>query len=148
MPRLRRAIVNHLTDLVALAIAPPRAIGESGLSAVAAARLEAILACIERRYHEPHLSAAKIARSQGISLRYFHRLIEATGTSFTARVNELRLHRAFRHLTDPSATHLRISDIALQAGFSDISYFNRLFLARFGDVPSAIRHSAHGAARR
>lgn len=146
-PRLRRAIVNHLTDLVALAIAPPKAIGESGLSAVAASRLEAILACIERRYQEPDLSAAKIARSQGISPRYFHRLIETTGVSFTAQVNDLRLRCAFRHLTDPTATHLRISDIALQAGFSDISYFNRLFVARFGDVPSAIRHSARAAVR-
>jgi AraC-like DNA-binding protein len=79
-------------------------------------------------------------------LRYFHRLIETTGTSFTARVNELRLHCAYRHLTDPRASHQRISDIALQSGFSDISHFNRLFVARFGDVSGAIRRGAHGAA--
>jgi AraC-like DNA-binding protein len=29
--------------------------------------------------------------------------------------------------------------VALQAGFSDISQFNRLFRARFGDTPSAVR---------
>jgi AraC-like DNA-binding protein len=33
----------------------------------------------------------------------------------------------------------RICDIALQAGFSDISHFNRLFRARFGDTPSGVR---------
>ena len=115
------------------------------MSAVVAAQLDAILACIELRYAEPGLSPAKIARSQDISLRYFHRLIETTGISFTKRVNELRLNDAFKRLTDPRAAHLRISDIALQCGFSDISHFNRLFVARFGDVPSAIRHSAREA---
>jgi AraC-like DNA-binding protein len=29
--------------------------------------------------------------------------------------------------------------VALQAGFSDISQFNRLFRGRFGDTPSAVR---------
>jgi AraC-like DNA-binding protein len=33
----------------------------------------------------------------------------------------------------------RIIDVALAAGFSDISQFNRLFRARFGDTPSAVR---------
>lgn len=146
-PRLRRAIVSHLTDLVALAMNPPRSIGETSLGAVTATRLEAILTCIERRYQEPDLSAMKIAHSQGISLRYFHRLIETTGISFTARVNELRLSCAFKLLTDSGASHLRISDIALQSGFSDVSHFNRLFIARYGDVPSAIRQRTHGAAR-
>ena len=33
----------------------------------------------------------------------------------------------------------RISDIALQAGFSGISHFNRLFRSRFGDAPKGVR---------
>jgi AraC-like DNA-binding protein len=33
----------------------------------------------------------------------------------------------------------RVAEIALEAGFSDISYFNRLFRARFGDTPTGIR---------
>ncbi|MBP0112132.1 protein of unknown function [Bradyrhizobium vignae] len=32
-----------------------------------------------------------------------------------------------------------MSDIALVAGFSDVSYFNRLFRARFGDTPREVR---------
>jgi transcriptional regulator GlxA family with amidase domain len=52
-------------------------------------------------------------------------LIETTGISFTARVKELRLNCAFRHLTDLRATHLRISDIALQSGFSEQSSVQR-----------------------
>ncbi len=33
----------------------------------------------------------------------------------------------------------RISDIAYRVGFSDISYFNRSFRARFGCTPKAAR---------
>jgi AraC-like DNA-binding protein len=35
--------------------------------------------------------------------------------------------------------HACISDIGLQAGFSDISHFNWVFRARFGDTPSGVR---------
>ncbi len=66
---------------------------------------------------------------------------QASGTSFTARVNELRLQKAFALLNERGGGGRRISEIALQAGFSDISHFNRLFRARFGDTPSGVRGS-------
>jgi AraC-like DNA-binding protein len=116
------AVRRHIIDLVALAVTPCGAVGESGLSAVAAARLDAILDHIGARFQESDLDVTSIARSQGISPRYLQRLIETTGTSFTARVNELRLQRAFTLLTDLRDGGRRISDIALQAGFSDISH--------------------------
>jgi AraC-like DNA-binding protein len=59
-------------------------------------------------------------------------------------VNELRLQQAFGLLTEPGAR--RISDIALEAGLSDISHFNRSFRARFGDTPGAVRAQSRGAA--
>jgi AraC-like DNA-binding protein len=81
----------------------------------------------------------KLARMQRVSPRYLQRLMETTGTPFTARVNELRLQHAFALLAQGDSRH--VSDIALQAGFSDISHFNRLFRARFGDTPSGIRRT-------
>ncbi|MGH6902403.1 MAG: helix-turn-helix domain-containing protein [Geminicoccaceae bacterium] len=65
------------------------------------------------------------------------RLLETAETSFTARVTELRLQRAFALLSETPTRW--ISDIALEASLSDISHFNRLFRARFGDTPSALR---------
>jgi AraC-like DNA-binding protein len=50
----------------------------------------------------------------------------------------MRLQRAFALLTEADGNY-RISDIALQVGFSDISHFNRLFRSRFGDTPSGVR---------
>ena len=58
-------------------------------------------------------------------------------------VIELRLKQAFMLLTAQRGSKVRISDIALQSGFSDVSYFNRLFRSRFGDTPSGVRGEAH-----
>jgi AraC-like DNA-binding protein len=62
--------------------------------------------------------------------------------SFTEQVNELRLQRAYTLLTEARENKSRISDVALQAGFSDISHFNRLFLSRFGETPKGVRARA------
>ena len=80
-----------------------------------------------------------MAQRQGISPRYLQRLLESSGTTFTARVTELRLQRAYALLTEAPDGAGRIIDVALQAGFSDISQFNRLFRARFGDTPTGVR---------
>ena len=52
------------------------------------------------------------------------------------RLNELRLRRAAELLT---LTERRISDIAFECGFNDLSYFNRSFRRRFGLTPTAAR---------
>jgi AraC-like DNA-binding protein len=135
----RDVIRQHIIDLAALAITPHGAIGESSLSAVAGARLHAVLDHIASHFMDPDLSLTKVARSLCISPRYLQRLLEASETSFTEHVNELRLKRAFALLTAQSEGQARISDIALRAGFSDISHFNRLFRAHFGDTPSGVR---------
>jgi len=94
---------------------------------------------ITSSFQDPELSLETVARDLRISPRYLQRLLETSGTSFTARVNELRLQRAFTLLTETRDGELRISDIALQVGFSDISHFNRLFRSRFGDTPRGVR---------
>lgn len=137
-PKLRRILVSHVHDLVALALSPGPATRTDGLGGVAAAHLRSILDCIAGTYSEPGLTVAKVARKQLLSPRYLQRLLETTGTSFTARVTELRLQKALTLLTGDHGKR-RISEVALQAGFSDISHFNRLFRARFGDTPSGMR---------
>jgi AraC-like DNA-binding protein len=138
-PKLRRTTLSHIYDLMALALSPDRTAGEVGLSAIAAARLGLAVRHITEGFDEPDLTVAAVARRLHISPRYLQRLLETTGTSFTARVNELRLQRAFTLLTEAHGGGRRISDVALQVGFSDISHFNRLFRARFGDTPSGVR---------
>lgn len=138
----RATLREHIVDLVCLTIIPHADLGESGLSAVAAARLGAALDEVAKRFEEPGFNIVLLAQSQGVSVRYLQRLIETTGTSFTERLTELRLQRTLTLLTDPANSEQRVSDIALQAGFSDISHFNRLFRSRFGDTPTSIRGNA------
>lgn len=140
----RETVRRHVIDLVVLATTPHCTIGESSASAVMAARLAAALDQIAACFQDPELTVAMVARCQGISPRYLQRLLESSGLSFTARVNELRLQRALALLGQPGTR--RIADVALDAGFSDISHFNRLFRARFGDTPSAARAHGHKAA--
>jgi len=68
----------------------------------------------------------KVAQSLSISPRYLQRLLKSSGTSSTAHVTERRLKHAFMLFTAEDLIDVRICDIALQAGFSDISHFNRL----------------------
>ena len=138
-PKLRDTVVAHVHDLVAFAISECHPLGESSASAIVAARHGAALDHIAAHFQDPRLSLEIVARSQGISPRYLQRLMASSGTSFTERVNELRLQRAFKLLTEPHDSAQRISDIALEVGFSDVSHFNRLFRARYGDSPRRVR---------
>jgi AraC-like DNA-binding protein len=72
-------------------------------------------------------------------MRYVQRLLKTSGASFTAHVTELRLNHALMLLAAQDLSDVRICDIALRAGFSDISHFNRLFRSRFGDTPKGVR---------
>jgi AraC-like DNA-binding protein len=45
-------------------------------------------------------------------------------------------------LTDPRRGGDKITTIALDAGFSDVSYFNRAFRRRYGETPSDVRVQA------
>ena len=139
MPAVRRVVVGHIHDLIALAFGARGDTKEQGLGALAAARLAAVLGDIETGFAQPDLVAEKVARRHGISSRYLRHLLEASGKSFKARVNELRLQRAFALLIERGGGKRRITEVALEAGFSDISHFNRLFRARFGDTPTGVR---------
>jgi len=138
-PKLRDTVVTHIYDLVGLAVGESALLGESSASAVVAARHSAIVDHIATHFQDPGLSLEIVARCQGISPRYLQRLMTSWGSSFTGRVNEFRLQQAFRLLTDFHGSTQRISDIALEVGFSDVSHFNRLFRARFGNSPRGVR---------
>jgi AraC-like DNA-binding protein len=135
----REIVRRHMLDLVAIAATPHQSISESSLSGVAAAHTHAIFDHLASHFSDPELRLSSVAQSLQISPRYVQRLLEASGTSFTAHVTELRLNHAFALLTARVKSDARICDVAMQAGFSDISHFNRLFRSRFGDTPKGVR---------
>jgi AraC-like DNA-binding protein len=103
------------------------------------ARRQSIMKDIERNFATPGLRASMLAARLGVTPRYVHRLLEETGKTFSELILEQRLDRAMQLLTDSGRDHQRIADIAYEAGFSDLSHFNRTFRRRFGDNPSGAR---------
>lgn len=138
--RARQLVSNHLIDLVTLAATEP-SLGESQIDCVVAARRASILAYIASHFRDPKLSGSSLAVKLGISQRYLQRLLEATGKTFTEHVNELRLDRAFSLLV-AMGTKKRVSDIAFDVGYSDLTTFYTHFKSRFGDTPKRVAGSA------
>jgi AraC-like DNA-binding protein len=81
-------------------------------------------------------SAQRLAAAAGLSERYVNELLYEAGAGFTTRLTELRLRKAADMLVHAQG---RISDVAFDCGFNDLSYFNRSFRRRFGLTPSAAR---------
>lgn len=139
-PEMRRVVVAQLCDLVAITLG---ATGDAAALAqgrgVRAARLRAIKDDIEAHLANGDLSPGAVAKRQQISDSYMRKLFESEGTSFSQFVLGRRLERARRMLTEPPWLHRSIASIAFDAGFGDLSYFNRTFKRRYGFTPSDTR---------
>lgn len=119
-----------------MAADPARVVHDRG---VRAARLHAVKADIARLLDDPALSAAMLAKRQGVTPRYIHKLLESEGTTLSKFVPGQRLVRVHRMLSDARYAASTIGSIAYRAGFGDLSTFNREFRRRFGVTPSDVR---------
>ena len=128
----------------ALAGAAVRATGErrSRMPAVAArqhARIAEVLRQLETRISERH-TVVEIARMAGISPFHFLRTFKlVTGVTPHQWLLRARLRTAAQRLI---ASRERITDIALDVGFEDLSNFVRSFRAEFGVSPRGYRLAA------
>ncbi|HEY4201825.1 MAG TPA: helix-turn-helix domain-containing protein [Devosiaceae bacterium] len=139
-PGTRQQFVTHIVDLVVLAAGAGRDVTMLAQGrGRRAARLHAIKADIQRNIAQANLSAESLAAQHRVSSRYVRRLFESEGLTFTEFVLAERLHRAHAMLRDPREAR-PINVIAFDAGFNDLSYFNKTFRRRYGATPSAIRH--------
>jgi AraC-like DNA-binding protein len=146
-PGAGMVVVEHVVDLIALVIGSPRDAEDVGAPRDDGARLYAIKADILRNLTEQRMSPKWIADRNGISSRQLYRLFEREGVSFAAFVLERRLESAHDMMLSPRFAALSIAEIAVQAGFNDVSYFNRRFRAKFTMTPSRVRSTAvyHGS---
>ncbi|RUX65433.1 AraC family transcriptional regulator, partial [Mesorhizobium sp. M7A.F.Ca.US.014.04.1.1] len=83
-----------------------------------------------------------LARRHRLSARYIRKLFESEGTSLSDFMLCQRLLRAHRMLSNPRHAGRSITAIAFEAGFNDLSYFNRAFRRRYGATPSDVRAAA------
>ncbi len=134
---------NHVRDLAALALGANHDAAERArIGGLRASRLAGIKADIAAHLPRPDLSIGTVAARHGISPQYVRRLFNAEGTTFGDYVRELRLARVRRLIAQPALRDRSIATLAYEAGFGDLSHFNRAFRQRFGVTPSDVRAAA------
>ena len=102
------------------------------------ARLSRALDYMEARYAD-RITLPEVARAVGLSESAFSRFFRAqTGNGFSEHVASLRIWAARRLLADEARM---ITDICFEAGFNNISNFNRAFLRSTGMTPSRYRQA-------
>lgn len=99
-------------------------------------KLKELLTYIQAHYSDP-ISIRELAEvchfSETYLMRFFRRY---TGITCVEFINRYRLSRAAAALEE---TNLPIMNVALENGFRNVSYFDRLFQKQFGRTPGAYR---------
>lgn len=87
-----------------------------------------------------NISLEEIARYAGMNKSAFCTFMKRhAGLTFSEYMNELRLNRAVERIKN---TDENITEIAFSVGFSNVTYFNRLFRTRYGCTPKTMRHES------
>lgn len=137
----RRTAVNHLHDLVALSLgAAHDGAGFMNGRGLSAARLRMAKTYIIENSSRRDLSVGAVAAHLRLTPRNLQRLFESEGTTFSEFLLSQRLSRAHRMLTEPRLSQSPVGSIAYDAGFGDLSYFNRSFKRRYGATPRDVRN--------
>jgi AraC-like DNA-binding protein len=144
-PELGRIAVNHVYDLLAVALGATREADEMAQGrGIGAARLSAFKTDIGQNLCRPDLTVTAVARRHGVTPRYVQMLFETEGTTFSEFVRDTRLARSHQMLTDPRYAGRSVSAIAYDTGFGDLSHFNHVFRQRYGVAPSEVRAATAG----
>ncbi len=101
---------------------------------------------IEEHLADHDLSAAATARRLGVSVRQLYAVFAARPRSYAEEVRRRRLDGAWRDLREPTRSHLRIIDVAVEAGFVNVASFHRAFRREYGRTPAEVRRLSLGPA--
>jgi AraC-like DNA-binding protein len=143
--RERALVSTHILDLLALVLGAAADMRElAGKRGARAALVRTVAAHVGRKAQRNILTLESVSTRFGVSPRTIQRALAEAGTTFTDLVQESRLSQAYRMLTNRRFEKMRVGDIALTAGFEDISYFNRLFRRHFGKTPNDVRKFQQG----
>lgn len=128
-------VAEQVAGLLTLALEPQRTATRSD---TLLARIHDVL---RHRFEDPALGPGDVAAAVGISKRYLHQLCASSGATFNQHLFALRIDHACRLLGSASYSALTITDVAFACGFSDASYFSRVFRQRCNVTPSDYRRA-------
>ena len=118
-----------------------QALHQASEPATADEQLQAIQRYIYDHYRQP-LSLSQVAQHFHFSYNYLSSLFSTSfQMTFTEYVNQVRLEEAKRLLLH---SDLNLSEIADACGYTDLSYFSKLFKKHSGSSPSKYRKENRG----
>lgn len=99
--------------------------------------LNKVITCIEKNIDNTDFKITFLARDLGLSESQLYRKLKAlTNTSTAIFIRSVRLQKAKELLLKKE---FNISDVCYKVGFTDPSYFSRVFKDEFGCTPSEIQ---------
>lgn len=102
--------------------------------------IEEAIKYIQQHFKEK-LTLEMVASQVYVNSKYFsHMFKKEMGISFTDYINQLRIQYACRLL---ETTNYQAYRISYECGFTDPSYFNRVFSAKMNMTPSTYRKHTH-----
>ncbi|MCR6514855.1 MAG: AraC family transcriptional regulator [Clostridium chrysemydis] len=101
-------------------------------------KIKSVIMYIKNNYNNP-IKIKDLAKISGYSEYYFIRFFKnQTGKTATNFINSIRIEKAINLL---KSTNLSITDIGFETGFSDVSYFIKIFKSFTGSSPASYRKS-------
>lgn len=134
---VRMAGPSLLFEIIRLAFSRPDEHFDAGHLADSAQRYDFALELINRNLSQPHLTLPWLGGQMMLSTRQLQRVFSDQGTSFSRVVREKRLKYVIEMLKvrKKAVANDTICELAFDAGFRDISNFNRAFKAQYGKAP-------------
>jgi len=97
-----------------------------------------VLRYIATNYTNTELDLESVVSATGTNRNKVNELLKTElGMTFTSYLNKLRLTEAARLLAEKSGA--AIAEIAYSVGYSNVSYFNKLFKEEYGCTPKSFR---------
>ena len=122
---------QQLLDLIIHTLhRPTMSLADSQVSTIKAAHLQRIENFIHFNLANPQISPKLVSQSCHISERYIHLLFQDLPYSFSEWVKLTRLLAANKILTKANCSS--VAEVGYQVGFTDQSYFSRIYKKHFG----------------
>ena len=114
-----------------------RPAGNNNVMSRMAQRLERVRVYCACNYSRP-ITLEEVSRHAGMNKSAFCTFMRRyAGMTFSQYVNHVRLERARERL---QTADCNIAEVALGCGFQSVTYFNRLFRAKYGCTPKAMKN--------
>lgn len=140
-PVLREHLAGSVVTLLRSAIDEVRGVRALG-PRTDSALIARVIRWIDLHIADPDLSAGRIAGAHHISVRYLHRLFEATGSTLGAHIRQRRIERIKADLL--AAPDAPIGVVGARWGLSDPTQLIRQFRAVEGTTPGRWRAAMRG----